>query len=529
MALYRTLCSGFLRSAEAFPDRPAVEVEGKTLTYRELRDEAAAVAATLARRAPSGGPALTAVLARRSVTAFTGVLGALMRGHGYVPLNPAFPPRRNRDLLGQIEPRALVVDSEGEKQLEQVFAGVGYPLLLLLPERREVAGLASRWPDHTFVGGPDLESPKSWKRVSVPREGIAYVLFTSGSTGVPKGVMCSYGNTGAFIGTTLGRHDLTEQDRFAVFAELTFGAAVFDLFVAWGCGACVCCPTLKGVANPGRFILDSRISVVDISPSGGLLMMRFGMLRPNQYPGVHATVFGGEALPAALASVWAKAAPNSIVENTYALTEMAGVCTAYRWDAETSPGECELGMVPIGKPTPGVDAVIVDENLQEVPPGDEGELLLSGPQVSLGYWRDPERTAKAFVVPPGKDGLYYRTGDLVRRRPGGPLLFLGRLDHQIKLHGDRVEPGEVEAALREAAECDQAVAIGWPKTPTGVSGIVAFLGKPDGDVEEIRERLKAKLPRHMVPGEIRFMKDLPLNQNRKVDRGALLKMLEESS
>ena len=152
---------------------------------------------------------------------------------------------------------------------------------------------------------------------------------------------------------------------------------------------------------------------------------------------------------------------------------------------------------------------------------------MSGPQVALGYWKDPLKTSQMFVKPPGRDAICYRTGDLVRRPVGsGPLLYLGRIDHQIKIHGWRVELGEIEAVLREAAGVDRAVAVGWPITASGADGIVAFLETSKADVDAVLLAVRARLPKYMVPSEIRLIAELPLNSNGKVDRKALMKLLE---
>src|SRR6185436_4426398 len=136
-------------------------------------------------------------------------------------------------------------------------------------------------------------------------------------------------------------------------------------------------------------------------------------------------------LPAEVATAWARSAPASIVENLYGPTELTIACTLYRWDDERSPEECAAGLVPIGAPYPGMTTLVADAELREVEPGAEGELLLTGEQVTLGYWLDPEKTAAAFVVPPGKRETYYRTGDLVRSPLGdGPITYVGRVDHQ---------------------------------------------------------------------------------------------------
>jgi amino acid adenylation domain-containing protein len=524
----RPLHDGFLRCAAALPDRPALEVEGRTLTFAALRDRAAAVAATLQRAAPGDEPPLTAVFAYRSETAFAGVLGALLRGNGYVPLHPGFPVERTRTMLERSECGAVIVDATAAAQLDELLRGVERPLVLILPEHDDVAELAARWPAHTVLGAGDLAAPADWTPPEVDAGGIAYLLFTSGSTGIPKGVMVAHRNASAFIDVMVERYAVTAEDRFSQTFDMTFDLSVFDMFVAWERGACVCCPPEKALMTPGRFIRDAAITIWFSVPSTAVFMKKLGMLKPDSYPSLRFSLFCGEPLPAETARAWAAAAPGSIVENLYGPTELTIACTLYRWDPERSPAEAALGVVPIGAPYPGMSAIVVDEELREVAPGEDGELLLTGPQVTLGYWRDPEKTAAAFVVPPGHEAIHYRTGDRVRRPRGdGPLTYRGRVDHQIKVLGHRVELGEVEAAIRDSAGADGVVAVGWPPTPAGAGGVVAFIGELDHDVAAILDDLRRRLPAYMVPRELRLLPELPLNANGKFDRKALIRILEE--
>jgi non-ribosomal peptide synthetase component F len=299
------------------------------------------------------------------------------------------------------------------------------------------------------------------------------------------------------------------------------------MFVAWERGACVCCPSAKEKLLPASYLADSRLTIWFSVPSTGILLLRLRKLAAGSYPDLRLSLFCGEALPAELARSWSRAAPNSRIENLYGPTELTIACTAYAWDPERSPAECEQGLVPIGHPCPGMTALVVDESLREVAPGEVGELLMSGPQLSLGYWNDPERTAAAFLTPPGRQELFYRTGDRVRRpRGSAPLVYLGRIDNQIKVQGYRVELEEIEAALRESAGVELAAAVGWPATASGADGITAFLPAEAGDLAAIRARLQARLPPYMLPREILLLPEFPRNANGKVDRGALRELLE---
>jgi acyl-coenzyme A synthetase/AMP-(fatty) acid ligase len=278
---------------------------------------------------------------------------------------------------------------------------------------------------------------------------------------------------------------------------------------------------------PARYVAEAELTIWFSVPSTAVVLNRLRKLRPGAFPGLRLALFCGEALPAELAAAFAEAAPGAVVENLYGPTELTIACTLYRFDPERSPAECEQGLVPIGAPYPGMEVLVVDPSLREVAPGETGELLMSGPQRTLGYWQDPERTAAAFVVPPGHRETFYRTGDRVRRPHGdGPLVYLGRTDHQVKIQGYRVELGEIESVLREVAGVDVAVALGWPETASGADGVVAFVAAGGGDAEAVRREAGARLPAYMAPREVRVVERFPLNANGKVDRKALRASLE---
>jgi non-ribosomal peptide synthetase component F len=334
-----------------------------------------------------------------------------------------------------------------------------------------------------------------------------------------------------FIDYVTKRYGFNSTDRMSQTFDQTFDLSAHDMFVAWHNGACVCCPTQKQLIKPGAFVNDARLTVWFSVPSTAVFMRRLGVLKPGMYPQLRLSLFCGEALPLEIVRQWAQAAPNSVIENIYGPTELTIACTGYRWDNTRSPGECEQGVVPIGEPFDDMEALIVNEELREVESGQAGELLMTGPQLCLGYWRDEEKTRRAFVTLPSKPGAhYYRTGDRVRRRGAGkPLLYLGRLDSQIKVLGHRVELGEVESALREASGLDGVVALGWPMTPSGADGIEVFIQGGGIDTKELLEKVRTRLPVYMVPRNIRLMRQFPLNANGKFDRAALRVILEKST
>jgi amino acid adenylation domain-containing protein len=525
---HRLLWAGFLRSAERFPTRGAIDVGGSEVSYQQLADRAKRLAATLQASSANDAVPLTAVFAYRSETAYAGILGVLMAGLGYVPLNRTFPIDRTRLMLERSMCRSVIVDAGSELQLDNLLGGVAIPLVIICPDRADIAELAAKFPAHRFIGANELAATQQWSPVDVAANSIAYLLFTSGSTGQPKGVMVSHVNVLHYVDYVTKRYGFTSNDRVSQTFDLTFDLSAHDMFVAWETGACVCCPTQKQSIKPSAFINDARLTVWFSVPSTALFMRRFGVLKPGMYPGLRLSLFCGEALPVETVRQWALAAPNSVIENIYGPTELTIACTAYRWDNAKSPDECEQGIVPIGHPFDGMQALIVDERLGEVEDGIDGELLMTGPQLSLGYWQDAEKTRQAFVHVAGRDDTYYRTGDRVRRSAvNKALVYLGRLDNQIKVLGHRVELGELEAVIRQLSGLEGVVAIGWPTTASGADGIEVFLETDHFDTKALAIKLKEKLPVYMLPREILVLDRFPLNTNGKYDRKALQLILEK--
>ena len=524
---HRLLWTGFLRSCEQFPARGAIDVAGREVTYQQLGYRAKRLAATLQAGAVPGAVPLTAVFAHRSETAYAAVLGVLLAGHGYVPLNRTFPMDRTRLMLERSMCRSMIVDAGSEPQLEALLCGIVIPLVIICPDRAEVTELVAKFPAHRFIGASELADAEQWRPVDVAADSIAYLLFTSGSTGQPKGVMVSHTNVLHYVRHVMKRYGFTSNDRLSQTFDLTFDLSAHDMFVAWETGACLCCPTQKQSIKPGGFVNDARLTVWFSVPSTAVFMRRLGVLKPGMYPGLRLSLFCGEALPVEIVRHWAVAAPNSVIENIYGPTELTIGCTAYRWDNAKSSDECEQGIVPIGQPFDGMRSLIVDERLHEVEDGRDGELLMSGPQLSLGYWQDKAKTRQAFVHVAGKNGTYYRTGDRVRRSAAnGPLVYLGRVDNQIKVLGHRVELGEVEAAVRQVSGLEGVVALGWPTRESRADGIEVFLEADSFDTKTLMSQLKGKLPVYMLPRNVLVLRRFPLNINGKYDRRALQLILE---
>jgi amino acid adenylation domain-containing protein len=352
----------------------------------------------------------------------------------------------------------------------------------------------------------------------VAPDDIAYLLFTSGSTGAPKGVPVTHANVRAFLAANQERYRLTPDDRLTQTFDQTFDLSVFDLFMAWEHGARVCAMEPIEILAPFRYLERNGITVWFSVPSVAAMLRKRGALRPGTMPTLRWSLFCGEALPRATAEAWQAAAPGSAVENLYGPTELTIACTAHRWDPATSPAACVHDNVPIGRPYPGLHTLVVDEELTPVPDGETGELCVAGPQTTPGYWQAPSITAQRWFAHRGR--TYYRTGDLVRLR-NGEYVCLGRNDQQVKVGGHRVELGEIEAVLRRAGAVE-AVAVLWPDTDT-VGAVVTGAVDPAA----LTAACDAALPAYMVPRSVHVVGELPVNGNGKIDRRAVLRRLDE--
>lgn len=521
-----SIISDLARIANRFPQRTAVRIGGQTTTYGDLYERASAVARTILDAPGSDGP-LVAVVANRTASAFAGVAGTLLAGKAYVPINPSSPPARIRSMLESTGCRTMIAEPGALPVLTEALDGREDPLCVIIPEDgagRAAFHLPARLRVVTsgqLTPGDPVQPPP------VSPDDLAYVMFTSGSTGTPKGVMTTHGNIRWVLDVLQERYGITADDRLSLNAEMTFSASVLVIFLAFGGGASICCPTRRELLTPARFIIDEGITVWKCVPSLAVLMDRTHQLQANTFPTIRITTFGGEPVPVDIVERWAAAAPHTVIENVYGSTETSINALYFPWDPVYPERDVYRRTIPIGAPLRDVIMLVCDEELKEVGTGETGELLVSGPLVTRGYWGDEERTRAAYVIPPGRSGTYYRTGDIVRRpAEGGPVIFIGRRDNQIKVLGNRVELGEIEAVARECLGLREVVALGWPPSTRGFDGIELFLGEAAQPEHEIFRILKEHLAAYMMPRRIRLLERLPLNPSGKIDRIALKTILE---
>ena len=522
---HRTLISGFLRSLRVHPNRVALELGEQLLTFAELWERAGRIAHSLHQCLDPAAP-LVALFASRSVTAYSGILGILATGRGYVPLNPKFPVERTLSMLSASGCKAVVVGTECVEAVKALLPRISEPLVWILPDRESGVGKEAFIP-HRFITAEDLKSVAEPREPVVDDNATAYLLFTSGSTGIPKGVAVSQGNVTSYLSYVGPRYAINPDDRCSQNFDLTFDLSVHDLFACWDAGAALC-PFPEQYLVPVSLISEKELTVWFSVPSVAMFASKLRLLEAGAFPSLRLSLFCGEALSARLATAWAQAAPHSVVENIYGPTEATIAISHYLWDPVRSPLECVRGIVPIGWIFEGQECCVVDDNLSPLPTGETGELCLAGSQVTTGYLNDPVRTRQQFVQIPGLARTHwYRTGDLVKKDERGCLFYLGRMDHQVKISGYRVELQEIEQVLREAVQSEMAVAVPWPLSDGTASGIVAVIGGSDSSHDgRIVDLCRERLPKYMVPTRIYHFPDLPLNVSGKFDRQKIAFLLQ---
>ena len=500
-----------LQVAQAHPERPALVIDGETWSYGELVAAARALASEFPPATEGESQPITAVMAERHAASYVGILAARLAGHTYVPLNVNHPSQRNATILKNSGAQRVICGTNAREALEEIVLAAG-----IETDALPVIGCGEM--KEEFETGMSGEFPSR----SQSLDDLAYILFTSGSTGNPKGVPIQNAQLEAYLAAAGSMVEVRPLDRFSQTFELTFDLSVHDLFLCWENGAALVVASEKELRMPADYIQRHHITCWFSVPSLAYQVRLQEDLRPGAFPSLRSSLFCGEALPTLVATEWAAAAPNSVVENWYGPTEATIACSRYI----LSDAPIEDDTVPIGRAFDKMELLVLDASKAPLPAGEPGELFLAGAQVATGYLNDPEKTAASFMtLPDGKKA--YRTGDRAVLGEDGNVRFLGRVDNQVKVRGFRIELGEIEAVLRAASGGLNAVAMAWPGGAEIATSVVAALETDSADVDRIQSQAAAKLPDYMVPAMIFCVPEFPKNASGKVDRRGLAELLEE--
>jgi L-proline---[L-prolyl-carrier protein] ligase len=494
--------------------RIAVVDGDREISYAELEARSSSLAAALIDRGVAPGDRV-GLLLEKSIEAVIAIYGALKAGAVYVPLDDQAPVHRLAYIARDAGMRC-VVSSDAKAGMCSELLVQGAPLEAVIGTSsdadRDVED-SVEWLPWSTIEGFAPEAPP----VATDPDALAYILYTSGSTGEPKGVMLSHANCLAFVDWAAHEVGVTAEDRLSSHAPFHFDLSTFDLFAAAHGGAAVVLVPRDLSIFPvmlARFIAEQAITVWYSVPSALTALVLRGELEATPLPALRVVIFAGEVFPIKYLARLTELVPEPRYLNFYGPTE-TNVCTWHEVPRGTPP----TAELPIGKPLPGVIAVIELGNGTRAPKGELGELVIGGPTVMHGYWNDPERTARSLSVENGV--RRYRTGDLVRRRSDGELLFAGRRDSQIKTRGYRVELGEIEAALNAIDAVVEAAVVAVPDE-TITNRLKAFVVTSEPVAEARLARLcRERLPSHMIPDEIEFRSELPKSSTGKVDRRVL--------
>jgi len=501
------------RSAERFPERVAVvDPDGSSLTYRELNDRADRVAGWLRARGVQPGDRVGLVLPK-SAAGVTAIFGIMKAGAAYVPADYAAPRERNRSILGDCQVRAAFLDPGCADVLDDPALTIETVVLIDGEGATTAAGRPGTAPWREVLAHEPLRSARP-----ADPDALAYILYTSGSTGIPKGVILTHRNATSFVDWCSSVFNPTETDRFSSHAPFHFDLSILDIYVSLKHGAALYLISEELGKNPkdlARFIEASQLTVWYSTPSILSLLAQFGDLPACDCTRLRLVLFAGEVFPVKhlrhITGLW----PGAAYYNLYGPTE-TNVCTFARIPLPI-PSDRQIPY-PIGPACSHCTPLVLDDvDGAEVPKGEEGLLFMAGPSVFSGYWNRPAENAAAFIE---RNGVrWYNTGDVVREDEMEGFIYLGRRDRMVKRRGYRIELGEIERALYQHRGLREVAVVSVPDASAGVK-IVAYLAPHPGERPSIiamKAFCAEHLPSYMNPDVFTFVEALPRTSTNKVD------------
>ncbi len=494
-----TLNQLFATQVEARPKACAVVEQGREISYKDLDQQANAIACRLIDRGVTAGDTV-GVCVERSALMIAGMLAVMRIGAAYVPLDPSNPAERLQYIARDAKVRAILLDDTVQN----------------LPEFRNTVSLDD-------IGEDEIQAASPVSGGGIGPESIAYVAYTSGSTGKPKGVMGTHRAALNRFAWMWREFPFSDDEVMCQKTSISFVDSVWEIFGPLLAGIPQVIIDKDTVVNPGAFLAalaEHHVTRLLVVPSLLKALLEAGTKFNEAVPSLRWLFTSGERIPAELATRILKSAPDLKLVNLYGSSEVAADVT---YEIVES---IEAGDVPIGRPIDNARLYVLDKNRQLVSPGAVGELFVGGDVLAAGYLHRPDLTNERFIrdpFSPQPTARMFATGDLVCHLPDGRLLFKGRSDHQVKIRGARVELGEVEAALLDNSTVSEAAVI-LQTDPTGEAALAAFVvgaRRERLDSQSVREALRQVVPDYMVPAHITVLDALPLNSSGKIDRPAL--------
>ncbi|MDR0368205.1 MAG: AMP-binding protein [Bacteroidales bacterium] len=483
------------KSLEDHASNVAFCIDDNFYTYGELSAVVANIR-TLIRENISRNEQITALVAHNDVETYASILALWFEGKAYLPLLPSNPQKRNENILRQANIK-YALSSSAEENMENIC---------FLHTKN-------------ISDNPVTEQPKD-----ISDTAFAYILFTSGSTAVPKGVPVSRGNISAFVHAFDALDSgMTSRDKCLQMFDLTFDMSIIAFLTALLHGAAVyTLPPVKAkYAYAIKLMHENELTVAVMVPSViNYLSSYFDQI---YCPAMRYNLFAGEALMKDTLIGWKKCIPNARIDNAYGPTETCIICSYYTIPSPPQQALSHNGLLSIGKPMKGTEMIIADENGQALPAESKGEVCISGKQVFSGYFKDEEKNKTVFFK---RDNITcYRSGDMAFSNEEGYFFFLGRKDFQIKIDGYRIDLLEIEHHIRTITDNRYLVSVVSFAGNTNHGIGVAIKSEPF-DTKELMEQLKLLLPKYMIPSRFVFLPEMPLNNNGKIDKQALQSLLE---
>ncbi|HVH10259.1 MAG TPA: amino acid adenylation domain-containing protein [Gemmatimonadales bacterium] len=509
------------RAADARPEGSAIVFGSECVSYGALDAASSQLARALAAAGVGPGDRV-ALLVPKSPLAITAMLGVLKAGATYAPMDLKNPVARIAQMLQALRPRAVLATRAAAD------------LLTGLEREGGLADVRLGWLEADARDAPsavaftrtDLAAyPARAPAVATATDDLAHILFTSGSTGVPKGVMITHANVRNFVEWAVPHFGIGPADRVSGHSPLHFDLSTFDVYGAFAAGATLypVPPELNLLPHKVADLIRTAALTQWFSvPSILLHMAKCDAVAQDDFPTLRRLLWCGEAFPTAALIHWMRRLPHVAFTNLYGPTETT-IASSY-YHVTTCPANPQQP-VPIGRPCDGEALLVLDDRLDPVRDGSTGDLYIAGPGLSPGYWGDPDKTRAAFVPDPREPGArLYRTGDLARVDGQGDVVLVGRRDSQVKSRGYRIELGEIEAALHALEVLRECAVV--PLATDGFEGTVlacAYVPQPGTEVTPatLRQSLGKRLPPYMLPTRWQRFDHLPLNANGKVDRRAL--------
>jgi len=486
----------FLKLAEAInknKDGNAFYINDVIFTYFDLAKAISKIRKAIQLSAKDSEKHIALVL-NDDLETYAAIIALWFEGKAYVPISPESPQDRNNKVIIQAGIETIIDSSDK----------------ILYPEYKVIASRNL------------IEFEINLQPIEVSNSELAYIFFTSGTTGEPKGVPISRANVSGFIDAFWEMGFIIEKhDRVLQMFELTFDLSVMSYLVPLLKGACVYpIPKSKIKYNYIFELLDEHNLTVALMVPSILHYLRPYFDEINS-PSMKYSLFCGEALPLDVTEEWSRCLPNAEIINVYGPTENTIFCTSYKFNRNSKNKE-HNGVMCIGKAILGVETIIVDDKNQQLPAGEKGELCLAGELLTPGYWKNDVKNKESFFLSDykGKSTRFYKTGDLCVEDIDGDIMYLGRIDFQTKIQGFRVELSEVEYHVKSFLGKINAVAIAITNK-IGNTEIGLAIESTDFETNELLEYLKIKMPLYMIPTQIIFVKTFPLNTNGKTDRNEL--------